>query len=59
MFLLMVRFFYPYVYGFLNCSGKAFPHPAYNAEVVQCGRVVCGGLVAIYGHKNVLTDSPM
>ena len=25
--------FYPSVYGFLNCSGKAWPFPAHNANI--------------------------
>ena len=37
-----------YVHGFLICSGKALPFPAYNVEVVQCGGVAYSGLVAIY-----------
>ena len=39
---------YLYVYGFFNCSDKALLLTTHNAEVVQCGSIACGGLVAIY-----------
>ena len=39
---------HPYKDGFLGCSGKILPIPAYSIKVVQCSDVACCKLVEIY-----------